>query len=191
MGVKDIIAQCFGIIGLIIIVYSFQCKKNKNFFLMQGTGSLMFFVNFILIGAYAGALFNLTNLVRGLLFSKDSKKVWKLVLTVCCYTFCYVFSLVLIWGDWFMIFISTLPYVTLVIMSVLMWLGNGKHIRYFQFWLMSPSWIVHNIFNFTLGGILCEIFNMVSVVVSFIRYGKDGFEGNEEKQEEIPVSVNE
>lgn len=181
MDVKDIIAQSFGIIGLIIIVYSFQCKKNKNFFLMQGAGSLMFFVNFIMIGAYAGALFNLTNLVRGLLFSKNGKKVWKLVVVECLYTACYIFSVMLIRGDWFKIFISTLPYVTLVIMSVLMWLGNGKHIRYFQFWLMSPSWIVHNIFNFTLGGILCETFNMVSVIVSFIRYGKDGFEGNEEK----------
>lgn len=187
MDVKDIIAQGFGIAGLVIIVSSFQCKKNKNFFLMQGTGSLMFFVNFILIGAYAGALFNLTNLVRGLLFSKNSKKVWKLALVLCLYTICYIFSVALIWGDGFMVFISTLPYVALIIMSVLMWIGNGKHIRYFQFWLMSPSWIVHNIFNFTLGGILCEIFNMVSVVVSFIRYGKDGFEDNKEVQEKAPV----
>ena len=171
MDFKNIIAQIFGIIGLIIIVYSFQCKKNKNFFLMQGTGSFMFFLNFLLIGAYAGALFNLTNLVRGILFAKDGKKLWKLVVTILLYTFCYIFSLQFIWGNGFMIFISTLPYVTLVIMSVLMWLGNGNHIRIFQFTLMSPSWIVHNIFNFSLGGILCESFNMVSVVVYFIRNG--------------------
>ena len=175
MGFVDVIAQSFGVVGLIIIVSSFQCKNNKNFFLLQGAGSFMFFINFLMIGAYAGALFNLTNLVRGLLFSKDDKKVWKLVATVALYTFCFIFSLVFAWGEWFDIVISALPYVALVIMSVLMWRGNGKHIRYFQFCLMSPSWIVHNIFNFSLGGIICESFNMISVVVSFIRYGKDGF----------------
>lgn len=172
---KELIAQGFGIIGLIIIVWSFQCKQNKNFFLMQGIGSLAFVINFILINAYAGALFNLTNLVRGLLFSKEDKKVWKLVAVNALYTVCFIFSSYLAWGNWFMIFIASLPYVTLFIMSILMWRGNGKHIRYFQVSLMSPAWIIHNIFNFSLGGILCESFNMVSSVVALVRYRKDGF----------------
>lgn len=172
MGVIDIIAQIFGIIGLIIIVFSFQAKTNRNFFLMQGIGSFMFFINFIMIGAYAGALFNLTNLVRGLLFSKEDKKPSKLIITVLLYTLCMVFSLFFIWGDWFGVFISLLPYIALVIMSVLMWLGNATHIKIFQFFIMSPSWIVHNIFNFSLGGIICESLNMVSVVVAFARYRK-------------------
>lgn len=176
MNLKEIIAQIFGIVGLVIIVSSFQCKKNKNFFLLQGIGSFAFFLNFILINAYAGAMFNLTNLVRGLLFSKEDKKPWKLATIVALYTICFAFSVFLAWGDWFMIFIASLPYVTLVIMSVLMWLANGKHIRYFQVTLMSPAWIVHNIFNFSIGGILCETFNMVSTIISLIRYRKDGFE---------------
>jgi len=66
--------------------------------------------------------------------------------------------------------------VTLFTMSILMWMGNGKHIRYFQVSLMSPAWIVHNIFNFSLGGILCESFNMVSSVVALVRYRKEGFD---------------
>ena len=172
----DFIAQGFGLIGMGIIVYSFQCKKNKYFFLMQGIGSLMFFLNFILIRAYAGAFFNLTNLVRGLLFSKNTQKPWKLTLIEILYTISFGFSVYLVWGDWFGVFIAALPYVTLLIMSVLMYGGNGKHIRYFQLTLMSPSWIVHNIFNFSLGGILCESFNMISSVISLVRYGKEGFE---------------
>lgn len=179
MNLKEIVGQGFGIIGLVIIVASFQCKKNKNFFLMQGMGSLAFVLNFFLIDAYAGALFNFTNLIRGLIFSKEDRKVWKLVLVIVMYTACFVFSSFLVWGNWFMIFIAALPYITLVIMSVLMWQGNGKHIRYFQVSLMSPAWIVHNIFNFSLGGILCEAFNMISTVISLIRYGKDGFENKE------------
>lgn len=179
MNPKNILGQIFGLIGLVIIVYSFQCKKNKNFFLLQGIGSFMFFLNFMLISAYAGAFFNLTNLIRGLLFSKEDKKLWKLIAVIFCYTACFIFSVTLMWGNGFMIFISALPYVTLVVMSVLMWLGNAIHIRIFQVTLMSPSWIVHNIFNFSLGGILCESFNMISAIISFIRYGKNGFENQE------------
>jgi len=176
MSVKDIIAQIFGIIGLVVIASSFQCKKNKNFFLMQSIGSLAFIINFFLINAYAGALFNITNLLRGLLFAKEDKKAWKLALLLVLYTACFAFSVFLIWGDWFMIFIAALPFLGLVPMTVLMWMADGKHIRYFQVSFMSPAWIVHNIFNFSLGGILCETFSMVSTIISFIRYGKDGFE---------------
>ena len=68
MSPVEIIAQSLGIVGLVIIVLSFQCKKNSRFFLMQGVGSFMFFMNFILINAVGGALFNLCNLARGLLF---------------------------------------------------------------------------------------------------------------------------
>lgn len=176
MTKTELIAQVFGIIGLVIIVYSFQCKKNRNFFIMQGVGSFMFFLNFLLIGAYGGALFNLTNLVRGLLFSKDAQKLWKLIVTEFLYVACFVFSATLVWGDNFQLFLTALPCIALLIMSVLMWKGNGKIIRTYQLFFMSPSWIVHNIFNFSLGGLICETFNMVSVIVSFIRYGKDGFE---------------
>lgn len=176
MSAIEIIAQLFGLVGLVIIVSSFQCKKNKNFFLMQGIGSIAFVINFLLINAYAGALFNLTNLIRGFLFSKEDKKKWKLILLIVLYTVCLGFSLYLIWGDWFMMLMATLPFMGLVPMTVLMWMTDGKRIRYFQVAFMSPAWIVHNIFNFSLGGILCESFSMISTIISFIRYGKDGFE---------------
>ena len=179
MTTKEIIGQIFGIVGLCIIVSSFQCKKNKNFFLLQAIGSFAFVMNFLLINAYAGALFNLTNLVRGFLFSKEDHKKWKLALLITLYTICFAFSSFLVWGDWFMIFIASLPYITLVFMTVFMWQADGKRIRYFQVSFMSPAWIVHNIFNFSLGGILCESFSMVSTIISFIRYGKDGFEKKE------------
>lgn len=172
----EIAAQIFGIFGLIFSALSYQEKNNKRFFVEQGLAGLMFFINFALIGAASAALFNMTNLVRGAIFSKKEKKLWDLITVSGLYTICFVFSVCLIRDNPFQIFLSALTYFTLEIMTFLMWKRNGKHIRYGQFFISSPSWIVHNIFNFSLGGILCEIFMMTSVVVSFIRYGKDGFE---------------
>ena len=172
----EITAQIFGILGLIFSALSYQEKNNKKYFIKQGLAGLMFFVNFIMINALSAALFNRVNLIRGAVFSKNSRNLWQPLTIVGLYTACFIFSLFSIWGNYFQIFLSALTCITLVIMTILMYKGNGKHIRYGQFFMSSPSWIIHNIFNFSLGGILCEVFMMASVVISFIRFGKDGFE---------------
>ena len=95
MGVKEIIGQCFGIAGLIMFVLSFQYKEIKKLVFVQGIGGMMFFLNFLLIGAYGGALFNLTVLVRGVLYTKKDKS-WKLFLVEALFTVAYVYSLTLV-----------------------------------------------------------------------------------------------
>lgn len=170
MDVKEIIGQIFGIFGLLMFVLSFQCKNSKKLVFVQGIGGMMFFINFLLIGAYGGALFNLTILIRGLLYMKKDKKIWKPVIVEALFTVAYIYSLTLIKGDVLQIILTTLPYVSLLIMSIFMWNENGKFIRYFQVGALSPSWLIHNIFNFTLGGILAELFNIASAIVSLVRF---------------------
>ncbi len=176
MNIWEITAQLFGIAGLAFSAWSFQEKENKKFFIAQGLSGLMFAINFLMINAVSAALFNVTNLIRGVLLSKNDGKPWRLIVIEALYTACFVFALGLIKNNPFQIFLSALTYAALTSMTVLMWKGNGKHIRYLQVFFVSPAWIVHNIFNFTLGGILCEVFAMISTVISFIRFGKDGFE---------------
>ena len=170
MGVKEIIGQAFGIVGLLLFVLSFQCKSSKKLVFVQGLGGLMFFINFLLIEAYGGALFNLTILIRGLLYAKKDEKIWKPALVELLFTVAYIYSLVLVKDNILQIVLTTLPYISLLVMSVLMWKENGKLIRRFQIAALSPSWLIHNIFNFTLGGILAEIFNITSAVISLVRF---------------------
>jgi hypothetical protein len=94
-GLTDIIAQVFGIIGMAVIIISLQCKSNKAFFLMQGSGSLAFVLNFLLIGAFGSAFFNVACLTRGLLFMKNDKKKWKLILTEALFISSFVISAIL------------------------------------------------------------------------------------------------
>lgn len=167
---KELIGQIFGIFGLILFVVSFQCKDSKKLVLVQGIGGMMFFINFLLIGAYGGAFFNLTVLVRGLLYTKKDNKIWRPLLVELLFTAAYIYSLVLVKGDILQIVLTTLPYISLLVISVLMWKENGKYIRRFQIAALSPSWLIHNIFNFTLGGILAELFNITSAIVSLVRF---------------------
>lgn len=175
MDIKEIIAQGFGILGFILFALSFQCRKNKNLFIFQGFSGLMFCLNYTLIGALSAALFNLTNVIRAAVLNKKKAESWRLVVTCLLYTICFGISIPGIWGNWLQIFLSFITYASLIIMSVFMWLGNPKHIRYGQLFASSPAWLIHNFINFTLGGIICEIFAMISSTISLIRFRK-GFE---------------
>lgn len=140
---------------------------------MQGAGGTVFFVHFLLMGAYGGAFFNLVNLFRALLFAKNDKKAWKLAVTIAAYTAAFGFSVYTLWGDLFNIALVALPFVGLIVMSVLMWQGDGVKIRYGQIACVSPTWIVHNIFNFSLGGLVCEVFNIISSLIAIVRFKRE------------------
>lgn len=176
MNTVQIIAQGFGIIGMILAIVSFQCKRNSILFFTQAASGLMFSVNFIMIGVIGAALCNAVNVIRGLLFSKSDCVVWKLIVVLSLYATCMIISLYTVWGNAFQTLLAMLPIIVSFVFTVAMWTGNGTTIRKMQFFLSSPLWLLHNCFNFSLGGIICESFNMLSVLISFIRYGKDGFE---------------
>ena len=164
----EVWAQILGIFGLVIIVLSYQFKSNRAFFIAQGTGSMFFFANFLLIGAWGGAFFNLVNLFRGLLLMKNPGKKWKLALIEIAYTACVAFSVILDPSLW-SIFFVLLPFTGLVVMTVLMVRAKPVPIRVFQIAWMSPSWIIHNVYNLSIGGLVCESLNMVSSAIFLIR----------------------
>jgi hypothetical protein len=59
-----------------------------------------------------------------------------------------------------------------------MWTRDGKKIRISQMAVVSPFWLLYDLLIPvpSIGGILCEVFNMASVIISFIRFKKTGFD---------------
>ena len=53
--------------------------------------------------------------------------------------------------------------------SIGMFWGHETGMRILQFTFVSPAWLVYNFFMHSIGGILCEIFNMTSILVYFVR----------------------
>ena len=146
------------------------------YFVFQILGGVLFSLNFLFISAMPGFIMNVANVIRGFLLIKGDRKIPKLII---CEILCIasVITALLIKpeaGIYLTITLITLA--AQISGTFFMWNANGKYIRYNQFAFLSPAWLVYDIINFTPGGILCESFNMLSVVVSFIRYGKDGFE---------------
>lgn len=173
MQLIDIFAQALGIVGFLLQAFAFQAKNNKVLFLMQGASGFMYFVSFLLLGVYSAAFVNLVVLLRGVLYANPEKKVWKLITVLILVSVSYVISLMLIIGDPLQIILSTATIIAVFAISVVQWQRDGVRIRYIQLYFSSPVWIVHNIINFTVGGILCEVFTMVSILISFKRHGKE------------------
>ena len=171
-----IIAQMLGIFGMIAAIISYQCKKNKNYFIWQGISGVFFSAQFILIGAWAGLIFNAYNIVRAIAYqSKKAKSVMcvigleSLVLTAAMLSI-FVFK-----EAWWLVTFTLIAQAT---GTFAMWTRDGKKIRIAQMAVVSPFWLLYDLLIPvpSIGGILCEIFNMTSVIISFIRFKKTGFD---------------
>lgn len=166
----EIIAQLLGILGTIFAFISFQLKENKKFFILQSLSGCMFALNFLLLGAYTGCMLNFINIFRGAVMlggKKMHKAPWLIAIQAL-----YIVATILTYTNIF----SVVALVAQLVGTLAMWSRNGKTIRVLQLFCVSPLWLVHNIFVFSIGGIICEVFNLGSIIVSLIRFGKSGFE---------------
>ncbi|MGN1096169.1 MAG: YgjV family protein, partial [Eubacteriales bacterium] len=73
-------------------------------------------------------------------------------------------------------YLAILPFIGAVGSTFVMWTRDGKKIRISQLFLLSPLWLIYDAINGSVGGVLCEIFNITSVIISFIRFRKAGYD---------------
>ena len=167
--------QLIGYVGTACALFSYQCKKNKGYFLLQMGCAIAFTLQFLLLNAWVGMLLNLFSILRGVIFALGDKckhPAYLVLMQVCYFASCL--SAPLFFGEkWWM---AGIMLVAQSIGTLAMWSRNGKTIRFAQVFVISPLWIVHNVYYFSIGGIICETFNICSVIVSFIRFKKSGFD---------------
>ena len=162
----DIITQAVGIVAAAVMILSYQFKGNRGLYVCHSIGGLLFSVNFLMLGAYTAAIFNFINLFRGgLLASGKCKSYWWAGLLMAAYTAVTVFT----YDSW----LSVLILAAQLVGTLAMWTRKGKWIRLGQLAVVSPIWLINNIFCFSLGGIITETISILSVIVSLIRYRKD------------------
>ena len=166
----ELLAQIIGIIAMIINVFSFQFKNKKHLIFVLGIGSFLFAVSFIMLGDFASAGFNMVNIFRAVtaVNKKTHNKVF-FVINCLLYFAAAVFTY---HSPWTFILMSSQ-----LVSTYVHWWRDAVFVRKAQLLYISPVWLINNIFiTFSLGGIICEAFSMLSVLVSFVRYGKNGFD---------------
>lgn len=167
MSSLELIAQLLGIGAMVFVILSMQCRKTSGVITMLLIGGCFFAINYLLLGSYAGAVMNLFSVFRSLylLFDKRKAATEQLVVLLAVLTVCGAIGVYL--DGW----VGLIPYFAQVAGTIGIWLRNGAKLRLLQLTLCSPLWLVNNLIVGSIGGIICEVFVISSVLVSIARYG--------------------
>ena len=165
----QIAGQIVSVIAMALVVLSFQMKSNKMLLVVQMLANFLFAVSYFLLGVYTASIVNLIAMLRSLAlyFWADKNSNLLLITTLIAFIFACIFTY------------AGVPTILVLVASIVdsfsMWKNDGKFIRYARLFAVSPLWLVHNIIRFSLGGLICEIFSIISCIIAFIRYKKEGF----------------
>lgn len=170
----NIIAQSIGIVAMIINIFSFQQKEQRKLIIMQFFGASLFAVNMFMIGATVGGCLNLIGAVRAVVYANKQKfradnKLW-LVGFIMTYLVSYVLTFT-VFGkapSAINLIVEFLPIIGMTASNIGFFMPDAKTVRRLGL-VSSPSWMTYNIVNNAVGGIICEIFCMISIIIGIIR----------------------
>ena len=161
----NIVAQAVGYVGFVIGVIAFQSNKHKVIVLSKALTDSCFGLQYLMLGAYTGALINCIGIVRNLTLAnvKDKTKSQKVATAV--FVLLITLACVLTWGGP----ISILAMVGKICTTVSFSIKNTKILRF----LTIPScvlWAIYDVATGAYGGALYEAAGLVSIIIAWIRF---------------------
>lgn len=162
----EIIAQILGLMALGANIVCYQLNSKKNILTVQIIASVLFTVNLLLKGAFAGVLLNVHAIVRLLVYAQKEKHAWARS------------------GWWVVFFCITAALCVLVTyqspVDIIALIGTFATVISFSLsdpalvrlvTLPSPPcWFLYHLSARNIGGVLNEIFVMGSIIVGAIRH---------------------
>ena len=160
----DFTAQAIGIIAMGLGMLSFQMKNTKKILLVQIFSTLIFGTHYFLIGGYAGAALNILSMIRNIIFYFKEKKWAKSKIWIYVFTAVFAVAAYLSGDGW----LGILPFLGCTFMTIAVYFESGKTTRQI-IWLSSPCWLIYNYITGSIGGVIAEVFNLTSIVISILR----------------------
>lgn len=174
----ELTAQLVGIAAMGFNILSYQQKTRARAIAFQLGGALLFSVNFFLLGAIVGSILNVVAAVRAIVFLNKEKlhadhPLW-LAGFVVVYLLSYLFTFTLFGKEPALanLLVEFLPVVGMTATTISFRLQDAKAIRKYGL-ISSPSWLVYNIANFSIGAIACEVLSLCSIVIGMVRYDRN------------------
>lgn len=159
------IVQAIGAVGMILAFISFQKNNNKQILLFQTIAAVAFTLHFWLLGAFTGAAMNVLGASRNIVFYNREKRWANNRFWMYFFIALYIISGILTWENIF----SLLPTLAMSLATVGLWIQNPKITRYVVL-PTSPCWLIYNVVNKSISGVLTETFVMVSLFIAIIRF---------------------
>ena len=182
----EIIAQGFGILGMICNILVFQQKTHKRVLIWQFFAASVFAANYFMLGAVVGGMLNLVGALRSVIFFFKEKtkanSIFWLVFFICAFAVSYPLSFLCFGTEQTTrnFIIEILPVLAMIIATISLRLGSAKAVRFLGL-SSSPMWLTYNLFTGSFGAVASEILNLISIVVGIIRLDIKKSKENEEK----------
>ena len=170
----EIIAQSIGIVAMILLVSSYQFKGKKSVIALQFFGSVLFAINYFMLGAFIGCLLNFLAAIRAVVYYyKDKFKADKMFWFygfVATYVLSYVLSFTVFGKEptALNLIIELLPVIGLTALDVGYRLKNAAGIRKCGL-ISAPSWLIYNLFSGSWGALVCDAFTIGSIIIGIFR----------------------
>lgn len=160
----DIIIQIIGGLGILASIISFQCKKHNFILLFRTLNEFIFSIQYFLLGAYTGMIMNLIGCIRNIVFTKQVSENKKTTVSIAIFGFMFfIFGLVFWQGS------KSILIIAAKILSTLAYGNKNTAIVRRLTLITSTSWLIYNYSVFSIAGVICEAFTLISLIVGIVR----------------------
>ena len=170
----EIIAQAIGIIAMVLLVISYQFKGKKSVIALQFLGSLLFSINYLMLGAFVGCLLNFLAAIRAVVYYYKDKfkadKIFWFYGFVATYVLSYVLNFT-VFGKAptaLNLIVEILPVIGMTALDVGYRLKNTAGIRKCGL-ISAPAWFIYNLFSGSWGALVCDVFTIGSIIIGIFR----------------------
>ena len=163
----NILANAFGILAVILFVLSYQIKNRKALIATNAASRILYVVQYILLGAFEGALLDIIAFFISLLCHRRENKIIKnhFLLVIIASNALIVGAGLLTYKNIF----SILPILGVIFEILALWFKREKHIRVFSL-AGAPFWLAYNLYSAAYGSAIGNVITLVSISAAILRY---------------------
>ena len=161
------IANAVGVLAAVVFVLSYQQKTRKWIVLLGAISRILFVVQYVMLGAFEGAVLDVLGAVAGILAErKDTPVIKKKLPAIIAVTHLTILGVgIWLYADVFSIFVIAAT--TLHVAAL--WFSKEKIIRRFSL-AGSPCWLVYNLASKAYPSAASDCFVIISIIIAMFRY---------------------
>ncbi len=177
MSPLDLITQLVGIAAMIVAIAAYQFKSPKAIAIIQLCSSLLWFTQFMMLGAYVGALLSLIAILRSVVYSSRDRfhaerRIWIFFFSALA-VIPYILTFTIFGKEPtpYHLVIEFLPLIGVIAFNIGYYLNNSAKFRICSL-VSSPVWMVYDFVSGSIGGTVCEIFSLCSIIIGMLRHDR-------------------
>lgn len=164
MTALNIVAQLLGFGGMYMLFSMYQQKERKSLLKRKRYADMLWSAHYICLCAWAGAIPNLTGILRETVFMNEEKKwakskLWPLVFIAISWTLA-----IITWKS----ALSLLPMCASTLVTLSLWVKEPRLTKLLTI-PVCTAFIVYDVFVGSYAGIVNEAISLASIMISFFK----------------------